>query len=104
MHITVANGKKLKIEAVGTVRLKLKDANGKTHDYILDNVVYSPYFSHNLLSVKRLWKEHRLKTTFGATNYFKDMHHHRRMKFDIGPDFTLPQQAHAFTARKVIDP
>ena len=48
MHITVANGKKLKIEAVGTVRLKLKDAN-------VSFVVYVNTSSLTAMASARTW-------------------------------------------------
>ena len=74
VHIVVANGKRVLASAVGSVRIHLTDARtGRSHDFLIHNVVYSPSFSHNLLSVRRLWKDQRLKTVFGQDNYFKDV-------------------------------
>ena len=54
VYITIANGQKVKADAVGTVRVKLTDTTGEDEDVLLQNVVYSRHFSHNLLSVRRL--------------------------------------------------
>ena len=43
--LTVANGKKVMAEMVGSVRLTLTDTKGQNHDFILHNVVYSKHFT-----------------------------------------------------------
>ena len=93
--ITVANGRKIQAVHVGTVRLKMQDHKGCTKEYLLQNVVYSPHFSHCLLSVRRLWKDHRLKTRFGATNCFKDANN--SSKFAFPESCVMPMAMTGFT-------
>ena len=68
----MANGKILVAHAVGTVKLKLQQPDGSITEVLLHNVVFHPEFSHNLLSVRRLWRDNRIKTRFGERNYFKE--------------------------------
>ena len=70
VNIVVADGKKVKMDAVGSVRVHFTDEQGKLHDFLLHNVVCSRHFSHNLLSVRRMYKEHQAEFTFGRSNYF----------------------------------
>ena len=71
--LRVANGKILVAHAVGTVKLKLQQPDGSITEVLLHNVVFHPDFSHNLLSVRRLWRDNRIKTRFGERNYFKEV-------------------------------
>ena len=52
--------------------MNLTNQNNTSHVITLHNVVYHPDFSENLLSVRRLWKDSRISTTFEGSNYFKD--------------------------------
>ena len=72
VKLRVANGKILVAHAVGTVKLKLQQPDGSITEVLLHNVVFHPDFSHNLLSVRRLWRDNRIETRFGERNYFKD--------------------------------
>ena len=87
--LKVANGKRVVADAVGSACVKLVDTNGCEHDFVLHNVVYSKHFDCNLLSVRRMWKEHRLKCTFGKTNYFKDKHTGARFDFEYNREFNI---------------
>ena len=71
VRITVANKQVLIAKAVGSVRLRLRNQQGEIVELVIHNVVYHPDFHENLLSVRRLWKDNRLKTSFGAVNRFK---------------------------------
>ena len=72
VKVTVANKQVLTAKAVGTVKVTLTNQHNHTHTVTLHNVVYHPNFSENLLSVRRLWKDSRISTTFEDSNYFKD--------------------------------
>ena len=98
--IKVADGKTIEATAVGTVRLKLLNTNGQEKEYLLHNVVYSPFFSANLLSVRRLWKDHHIKTTFAGRNRFKDKTTGDIFNFSFDGEFKLAHQAFA-TKREV---
>ena len=66
--VIVANGTKLDVHAVGDI-----DVNLHGHTITLHNVLYVPDITFNVISVKRLWKDNRIETTFGDKCYLK--HH-----------------------------
>ena len=69
--VQVANKQMVKVEAIGTVRLHMVDENGEPYTVLLKNVHYSPHFSSNLLSVRELYAQHKMSTTFkGSSAYF----------------------------------
>ena len=69
-RVRVANKQFVDVVQVGTVQLCLKDKRGTTHTFMLEDVLYSPHFSTNLLSVEQVYKQHRLATTFRGSNGF----------------------------------
>ena len=82
IRITVANKQVLIAKAVGTVCLRLRNQRGAVCEHVIHNVVYHPNFHENLLSVRRLWKDNRLKTSFGAVNRFKCVNTQDKFTFD----------------------
>ena len=71
VRIRVADNRVINSEGVGTCAINLKSSNGETHTIILHNCVYSPLFSDNLISTRRLWRDNKISTHMGETNYFK---------------------------------
>ena len=70
-YVQVANGKLVKVTAIGTVRLNMLDEDSQPYTVLLKNVHYSPHFSGNLLSVREMYDQHKISTTFrGAEAYF----------------------------------
>ena len=65
VRLRVLMAKILMAHAVGSVTVHLQRQDGTSHQLLIHNVVYHPEFSHNLLSVRRLWKDNDLKTRFG---------------------------------------
>ena len=73
-NLRVANGGFSKVVAVGTVRISLLDSKGKPKLLELKNALYVPDMKFNLISVKRMYRDSRITTTFSdtATLHFKD--------------------------------
>ena len=73
-NLRVANGAFSKVVAVGTVRISLQDSQGKPKILELKNALYVPSMKFNLISVKRMYRDSKITTTFGdrATLRFKD--------------------------------
>ena len=71
IRIRVADNHVINSEGVGTCAVNLKSSNGDTHTIILHNCVYSPLFSDNLISTRRLWRDNRISTQMGKSSYFK---------------------------------
>lgn len=65
--VLVASGHYVTVQAIGTIRLNLVDTKGKPCTVLLRNVCYSPHFTHNLLSVRELYNQHRISTSFGKS-------------------------------------
>lgn len=101
VHITVANKQVLTAEAVGTVKLFMRNHLGRVREITLHNVVYHPDFSDNLLSVHRLWKDNRISTKFSGYNQFTDETTGERFSFDHSPHGGY--RTEAMSAKKVID-
>ena len=89
IKLRVANGKVIEAQAVGTVKLRIAAEDGTTAELLLHNVVYHPSFSHNLLSVRRLWRDNRVKTRFGRQNYFKQVNTQQKFYFDFNNEFKV---------------
>ena len=64
-RIQVADGQFVKPIAIGCIKLQLKDTKGKQHTLLLQDVYYMPEFPVNLLSIRQLYDQHKIKTTFG---------------------------------------
>ena len=62
--VQVANGQFVDVVCIGTVRLNTVDSDGKPYTMLLENVLYSPHFSGNLLSVEEMYKQHKMATVF----------------------------------------
>ena len=90
VRLRVANGKILIAHAVGSVTVHIQRQDGTSHQLLIHNVVYHPEFSHNLLSVRRLWKDNGLKTRFGDKNYFKCKNSHEKFPFAFDREFKVP--------------
>ena len=89
ISLKVANGEPMHSHAVGNVKLKLERADGTFSEILIHNVVYHPSFSHNLLSVRRLWKDNGLRTKFGKTNSFTDRKNNERYYFQFNDQFQV---------------
>ena len=89
VRLRVANGKTLVAHAVGTVKMKLQREDGTNKEILLHNVVYHPQFSHNLLSVRRLWRDSRIKTHFGASNFFITASTREKFYFHFSDQFKV---------------
>ena len=71
VKIRVADKRVILAEGVGSCAVNLKSSDGKLHTLVLHNCVYSPKFSENLISTRRMWLDNRLSTRMGEHNYFK---------------------------------
>ena len=71
IRIRVADNRVIESEGVGNCAINLRSSDGHTHTIVLHNCVYSPHFSDNLISTRRLWRDNRISTHMGATSYFK---------------------------------
>ena len=89
VKLRVANGKVLEAHAVGTVKLRLVAEDGSATEILLHNVVYHPSFTQNLLSVRRLWRDNRVKTRFGSQNYFKQANTGQKFRFEFNSEFRV---------------
>ena len=98
VRLRVANGKILIAHAVGSVTVHIQRQDGTSHQLLIHNVVYHPEFSHNLLSVRRLWKDNGLKTRFGDKNYFKCKNSHEKFPFAFDREFKVPSVSAATTS------
>lgn len=71
--LRVANGVKVQTQAIGEVDLELEDQYGAMRTITLYNVHFAPGIDSNIISVRRLWKDTKIKTKFGDTDYFKTL-------------------------------
>jgi hypothetical protein len=69
--VKVANGKHIRIRGFGECVVHMRDTMGRDCEIVLKDVAFVPEFSDNLISVKRLWKDNRIKTKFGERDYLK---------------------------------
>jgi hypothetical protein len=84
--LVTASGERMQVTSVGDVDVHLMGRDGKMHTITLHNVAYCPELHFNLISVKRMWKDSRLKTVFGSTCYFKE--HGTNTKYMFAGDRT----------------
>jgi len=56
-NIFVANGQRVVVEGIGTVRIQITNSDGKRQSVKIQNVLYVPSISGNLLSVRKLVAE-----------------------------------------------
>ena len=89
VSLKVADNKVMTGEAVGDCIMKLMGDDGRLHDVILHNCVYSPHFAHNLISCRKLWRDSRMASHFGDTNYLKCAHTNTKFHFNFSNQFKL---------------
>ena len=87
--IVTASKRVIYAEAVGTVEIVLLDTHGREQTITLHNVAYSPHFHTNLISVRRLWRDSRIKTRFGDKDFFKSVHDNFRCEFDFDHEYIV---------------
>ena len=92
--ISTANGSRITATLVGNVDVQMEDAQGRMRTITLYNCVYSPHFHSNLISVRRLWKDSRIKTRFGETNFFHDTQLHFRCRFTHDREYVVQSVHH----------
>ena len=85
----VANGEHIRILAVGDVDIPMFDADGNRHVLQLKNALYAPNFTTNLISIRCLWKDSRIKTRFGERDFFKTKDGVRLYFSHTPPDYNL---------------
>ena len=100
IQLKVANGQTMWSQGVGDCKIKVRDSNGRLSDLILRNCVYSPHFSSNLISTRRLWLDNKVSAHFGNTNYLKDHHTFQKYFFDFDNKYILNS---TFRATHTID-
>ena len=71
INVRTASKHVVPVTAVGEVVLHMLAEDGSPYDVVLTNCLYVPSFHTNLLSIKQLWRENRIKTKFGERDYFK---------------------------------
>ena len=96
VRVKVANNHVINSAGVGTCAIKVKSSIGETHTIVLQNCVYSPQFSDNLISTRRLWRDSKISTHLGGINYLKC--HETGSRYHFADDCTHSVEA---TARKV---
>ena len=82
VNLRVADNRVIRSEGVGTCAVSLKSSDGNLHTVMLHNCLYSPSFSENLISTRRLWLDNKLSTHMGDTNYFKCHFENHRYYFN----------------------
>ena len=86
VRIRVADNHVINSEGVGQCAVNLRSSDGETHTIVLHNCVYSPLFSDNLISTRRLWRDNRISTHMGESSYFKC--HDSRARYYFANDCT----------------
>ena len=66
LECRVANGKCVPVAALGEVTISIRNISGKMCNIILQNCMLIPTMRVNLLSIKRLWKDHSIESTFSG--------------------------------------
>ena len=101
LYIRVANGHRVRVRAIGTIKLDLRDTTGRLRSILVPNCLYVPELSHNLLSTKQLWKYNKikcslkgktscLKTQDGSKFQFHDAAGHYGLRaYSVSPDGTV---------------
>ena len=98
--VKVANGKRIHIQKAGTIRLRLCNQYGEIKTFVLKDVAFVPSFSHTLLSVRMLWKKHRLQCKMGKSNVLKSLDGDKFSFLDQDGLFRMS----AFNTEQTIDP
>lgn len=97
VRIKVADNRTIMSEAVGASVISMTDKHGRAHEITLHNVVYSLEFGdHNLMSVRRLWKDNKISAHFKGTSYLKCAHSHARFPIASNGQYST-HTAHAVT-------
>ena len=90
VQLKVADGRVVTSDAIGTAPVKLLNSTtGRLEEIILHNVVYHPSFSHNLLSVRRLWQDSRIAVQFDDRNYLQCYSSGGRYRFTYDNGYKL---------------
>ena len=92
--VKVANGILVPIMACGDVDV---DIGGQV--ITLKNVMYVPDLKFNVISVKKLWKDNRIETTFGDRCYLKDTTHGNKRYYFPGQNGSLYKVGVVSTAK-----
>jgi len=92
--VKVANGTLVPIMACGDVDV---DIGGQV--ITLKNVMYVPDLKFNVISVKKLWKDNRIETTFGDRCYLKDTTHGNKKYYFPGQNGSLYKVGVVSTAK-----
>ena len=71
--IRVANGTTKDVTAIGDIQIHVKDVHGESHCITLYGVLYVPDIPVNLISIKRLWKDNKIKAKFRDNLELKDL-------------------------------
>ena len=82
IRVKVADDRAIRSEGVGTCAVQLRSAAGSMHTVMLHNCVYSPRFSENLISTRRMWLDNKLRTVLGDESFFKCSRTHTRYYFE----------------------
>ena len=90
VSLRVADKRVIRAEGVGTCAVSLKSSDGKYHTVILHNCIYSPLFSENLISTRRLWLDNKISTHMGETSYFKC--HYTKTRYYFNNDCSQDMQ------------
>ena len=72
-RIRVANGTTKEVDAIGDIQIHVKDVHGEFHCITLYNVLYVPSIPVNLISIKKLWKDNKIKAKFRDDLQLKDL-------------------------------
>lgn len=104
MMIKTATGELTQVAGVGDVNIRLwNQQKQEWREITLKNVLYVPTLAFNLISVRQLWKDNRLKTSFAEKGCFKDVNTNERFTFSTNGDGMYAQHANvaaiATTAR-----
>ena len=81
INVKVADDRTIRSEGVGTCAVQFRSASGADHTVMLHNCVYSPKFSDNLISTRRMWLDNKMSTHMGEVSYFKCARTHTRYYF-----------------------
>ena len=97
IRVRVADNRAIQSEGVGTCAVQLRSADGSSHTVMLHNCIYSPKFSENLISTRRMWLDNRMSTHMGDRSYFKCHRTNTRYYFENDCNLNLVP-----TARRVL--
>ena len=92
--VRVADNRVIHGEGIGSCNVLLRSADGSMHTIVLHNCIYSPHFSDNLISTRRLWLDNKMSTHLGATSYFKCAYTHTRYYFNNDLSYKMIPEAH----------